>query len=427
MPKSEKTPTRTERSRVPKKTTKKSTKKGTTKSTKATKKSISAKNPKNGVSENFKIVIITLASVTCLFSVLALGLSVYNILGGNFSTPLINLGLDGNSANFTEGSIADIANEASKSVVSITTETRTYGYYGQDQTASAAGTGMIVTKDGYVLTNKHVIEGASDISVILEDGTKYTDVSLIATDPLNDVAFLKINGVEDLNPIELGDSKTITVGQQVVAIGNALGQFQNTVTVGIVSGTGRTITASNSSGSTTETLTDMIQTDASINAGNSGGPLVNAAGEVIGINTAVSSGNGIGFAIPISSIKGMLKNIIENDSSERAYLGVTYTNISADYAKLHNLPVSTGALVAGNNSDPILKDSPAEKAGIKDGDIITAVNGSKVGASGTLSSLLGEYLPGDTITLTIIRDNKEQNIKVTLEAFPKSLTKATSE
>ena len=153
-----------------------------------------------------------------------------------------------------------------------------------------------------------VVDGANTISVVLDDGTTFTNVKLIGSDPLNDVAFLKIDNANNLPTVTLGDSKTLTAGQQVIAIGNALGQYQNTITAGVISGTGRSLIATDSTGSSAESLTDMIQTDAAINGGNSGGPLVNAAGEVIGINTATSTNaDGIGFAIPITSGQGMLK------------------------------------------------------------------------------------------------------------------------
>ena len=166
------------------------------------------------------------------------------------STPITFLGsgADGNSANFVEGSIAEIADKVSKSVVSIVTSVKTSDFFGRSYDSSAAGTGVIVTNDGYILTNKHVIDGATKASVVLDDGTTYEDVKIVATDPLNDVAFLKIEGVSELPVATLGDSKTINVGQQVIAIGNALGEYQNTVTSGIVSGTGRSVTASDASG-----------------------------------------------------------------------------------------------------------------------------------------------------------------------------------
>lgn len=327
---------------------------------------------------------------------------------------------NGNSISFSEGTIAEVAERVSPSVVSILTETRVQSYYGQTSTSTAAGTGVIVSKDGYILTNKHVIDGASKVSVVMDSGKTYeaNEVEVVGTDPSNDIAFLKIKGATDLPAVTLGDSKTLSVGQQVIAIGNALGQYQNTVTEGIVSGTGRAITAADSTGQNAERLTDMIQTDAAINAGNSGGPLVNAAGQVIGINTAVGSGNNLGFAIPISSIKGMLKSLTETGKLERAYIGVYYDSLTAETAKNYNLDITTGAYVHNSNGGGVIADSPAEKAGLKDGDVIIRVNGAKVGEAGSLSTLVGEYAPGDTVTLTIVRDGAEKNIDLTLGTFP---------
>jgi len=338
------------------------------------------------------------------------------------STPLtfLNGGADGNSANFTEGSIAAVAEKVSKSVVSIVTSTKTSDLWGETYNSSAAGTGIIVSENGYILTNKHVVNDATKATIVLDDGTTYENVKVVATDPLNDIAFLKIDNVSGLTPATLGDSKTIVVGQQVIAIGNALGLYQNTVTSGIISGTGRSVTASSSNGSNSETLTDMIQTDAAINSGNSGGPLVNAAGEVIGINTAVSAnGENMGFAIPISSAKGMLQQLIDTGKTQRTYLGVYSVEITPEVAKHYNLPVEEGVyLYSPSNYSSIVANSPAAKAGLKDKDIITKVNGVKVGAAGSLANLIGEYKPGDTIQLTVIRDGSETAINVTLEGYP---------
>ncbi len=365
--------------------------------------------------------IIALSIVAMLLGAggLVFGLMAYE----KSSTPITFLGggTDGNSANFKEGSIADIADKVSKSVVSIVTSTVTKNYFGQDYSSSAAGTGVIATADGYVITNKHVINGATKVTVILDDGTIYEDVEVVATDPLDDIAYLKIKDVSDLTPATLGDSKTISVGQQVIAIGNALGEYQNTVTSGIISGTGRSITASDGSGYNVETLTDMIQTDAAINSGNSGGPLVNAAGEVIGINTATStSAENMGFAIPISSVKGMLNQLIETGKAERAYIGVYTMQVTPEVAKVYQLPVSAGEYIYNSSLySAIVKDSPAAKAGLKDKDIVTAINGVKIGTSGTLSDLIGEYKPGDTVQLTVIREGKEIAVNVTLGAYKK--------
>ena len=350
---------------------------------------------------------------------LGFGLAAYQ----KTSTPITFLGsgVDGNSANFVEGSIAEIADKVSTSVVSIITSTKTTNFFGQDYESAAAGTGIIVTGDGYILTNKHVINGATSITVVLDDGTTYGDVELVATDPINDIAFLKVKNVSDLTVATLGDSKTLNIGQQVMAIGNALGQYQNTVTVGVVSGLGRSVTASDESGYNVETLTDMIQTDAAINSGNSGGPLVNAAGEVIGINTATSSSaENMGFAIPISSVKGMLAQLIETGKAERAYLGVYSAEITPEVAKAYNLPVNSGAYIYSSSSySAVIKDSPAFKAGLKDKDIVTKVNGIEVGKAGNLSDLIGEYKPGDIVQLTVFRDGGEIAVNVTLEGYKK--------
>lgn len=331
---------------------------------------------------------------------------------------ILDAGTDGN--NTGEGSIADIVSKVGKSVVSILTSVKSNSYFGGSYESQAAGTGIIVSDNGYILTNKHVIDGATSISVVLNDGTTYKDVEVAAVDGLNDVAFLKIKDVSGLTPAILGDSKTVKAGQQVVAIGNALGLYQNTVTSGVVSGTGRSLTATDTSGSMSERLSDMIQTDAAINSGNSGGPLINTAGQVIGLNTANSySAENVGFAIPIAAVKGMLSQLINTGKAARAYLGVYNTTITADLAKQYNLPVTYGAYLYtdGGTYSPIISGSPAEKAGLKNKDIITAVNGVKLGEAGSLSTLIGEYKPGDTVQLTVLRDGAEMNIAATLEAY----------
>lgn len=364
----------------------------------------------------FRSFFTCLVLAALLVGIISLVISLVNLDRG--STPLSSpAGNDGNSANFTEGSIADVASKVTPSVVSIVTETTVQSFFGESS-SQAAGTGIIVSENGYILTNKHVVSGTKKIQVVTADGQIFEKVSVVATDPLNDVAFLKIDGASGLKPATLGNSKTITAGQQVVAIGNALGEYQNTITSGIVSGTGRSLTASDGSYSS-ETLTDMIQTDAAINGGNSGGPLINAVGEVIGINTATTSGaDNIGFAIPISSVKGMLSSILETGKGERAYIGVRSVNITPEVATAYELPVKNGAYVYSNNKySAVVKDSPAAKAGVKDKDIITAVNGVAVGPSGSVSSIIGEYKPGDTVQLTLLRSDKTITVNCTLEAY----------
>lgn len=333
-----------------------------------------------------------------------------------------------NAATFAEGSISEIANSVSKSVVSIITNTSTTGSFFTGQVSQAAGTGFILSSDGYIATNKHVVANATKIGVILDDGSTYEDVELIGTDPINDFAIIKIKDVKDLTPIKIGDSKTTNIGQQVVAIGNALGTYQNSVTSGIISGKGRSLTASDSSRTTYETLSDMIQTDAAINGGNSGGPLVNAAGEVIGINTAYASqGNNVGFAIPINSVKGIMAGVLKDGKFERAVLGVRYQTITPLIAKEKKLDVTAGAYVKGsNNASAVIKGSAGDKAGIKDGDIVTAVNGTKIGTAGSLGSLIGEYAVGDTVKLEVYRDKKYIELQVKLEAYDADSAKVTT-
>ena len=276
----------------------------------------------------------------------------------------------------------------------------------------------LVLRNGYVMTNKHVIEGADRVTVVLSDGTTHENVRVVGADPLNDVAFLKIDDVANLPAAELGDSSSLRVGQSLVAIGNSLGQYQNTVTSGIVSGVGRPVSAQ--SGDTVETLNDLIQTDAAINPGNSGGPLLNLQGQVIGINTAVAAdAQGIGFAIPINAVKGVLKGVVASGKVEHAYIGVNYVTITPEVAKQYNLNVRQGAYVLeGNGTRPaVVSGSPADKAGIKEKDIITKVNGVEVGKAGDVASLVGEYAPGDTIELTLLRGGQAQTVRMTLVAY----------
>ncbi len=324
---------------------------------------------------------------------------------------------DGNkSITKEEGDTAAVVDKVAPAVVSIVTKAQTNSFYGISE-EEGAGTGIIVGKNGCILTNKHVVNGASTVSVVLADGTKYENVKVLGTDPLNDVAFLKINDVADLPAVELGDSSSVRVGQRVVAIGNSLGQYQNTVTSGIISGIGRPIAAQ--SGDTIENLSDLLQTDAAINPGNSGGPLLNLNGQVIGINTAIiENAQGIGFSIPINATKGILKGVLGKGVVERAYLGVNFVPLTPDIAKENNLPVKKGAYIKGlNGKSAIIKDGPADKAGIKEGDIVTKVGGVEIGAGGGISSLISEYAPGDTIELVVLRGGQTITMKATLGKY----------
>jgi serine protease Do len=252
----------------------------------------------------------------------------------------------------------------------------------QPQQAQAIGSGFVVTTDGLIATNKHVVADVGGKYQIVTSDNKTYAVQKIYRDPLNDIALLKIDPNENpgktLKPVILGDSSHLQVGQFVVAIGTALGQFNNTVTTGVISGLGRAITAGDQFQGYVENLNGVIQTDAAINPGNSGGPLVNSTGQVIAINTAISqSGQNIGFALPISILKSSIDNFNQTGQFNRPYLGVSYNTISKDVALLNN--VAQGAYI-----QDVVAGSPAEKAGIKQGDIITKFNGQSVNTQNEL-------------------------------------------
>lgn len=337
---------------------------------------------------------------------------------GNYSNSARTMTSDGNAVvSQEEEDISTVASRVGPSVVSIITTSQARSYFGTTQDVAGAGTGIIISSDGYVLTNKHVVSNSEDLAVVTSDGTTREDVTIVGTDPLNDLAFLKINGVKDLTPATLGDSSSVRIGQKVVAIGNSLGEYQNTVTSGIISATGRPVTARE--GNTTETLTDLIQTDAAINPGNSGGPLTNLSGQVVGINTAVAQdAQGIGFAIPINSAKGIIKNLFDTGKVERPYIGVNYITITPDVAKEYDLPVKKGAYIySQQDGGAVIEGSPAAKAGIQPRDIITKVGDIEVGERGSVASLVSEYGIGEKVKLTIIRDGKTMTVDVTLEAY----------
>lgn len=312
-----------------------------------------------------------------------------------------------------------VAERVAPSVVSITSESQADGLLrGQ----SGAGTGIIISEDGLILTNKHVVPAdATRFSVFTSDGKEYQDAKVVARDVLNDVAFVRINA-KGLRAAELGDSSQVSVGQKVVAIGNALGQFQNTVTEGIISGLGRPIIAGDAAGTRFESLENLLQTDAAINPGNSGGPLVNLEGQVIGINTAIAGdGQNLGFAIPINEAKAAIASVKERGRIVRPYLGVRYIAITRDIAQRNDLPVESGAWVAAEEAAAVISGSPAAKAGFKSGDIITKVGSAKVDARNSLTALIGRHRVGDQVTLTVIRDRRTLKVKVTLEEAPQSL------
>ncbi|MGB9911030.1 MAG: S1C family serine protease [Microgenomates group bacterium] len=270
------------------------------------------------------------------------------------------------------------------------------------------GSGFIISSDGLVVTNKHVVaDTQAKYRVITKDDKEY-EVKKIYRDPVNDLAILKIEAT-GLKPVELGDSDNLKVGQFVIAIGTALGQFRHTVTTGVISGLGRGITAGSPFEGYVERLDNVIQTDAAINPGNSGGPLLNSAGQVIGVNVAVAAeGQNIGFALPINLVKETIKTFEETGRFERPFLGVRYRMISQDLALLNDVP--QGAYVV-----EVVDNSPADKAGIKEGDIITKLDGQPVREKdGGLAKLINQKKVGERVKITIWRDEKEKELEVVL-------------
>ena len=327
--------------------------------------------------------------------------------------------------------ISSIVKEVGPSVVSVnvTREAAQRDFFGNTRTTrqESAGTGFIISDKGDILTNRHVVPAnATSVSVTLSDGTTLDNVEVVGrtsdSDPL-DIAFLRVRDAKGkaLKPVKLGDSNKMEVGYKVIAIGNALGQFQNSVTTGIISGYGRSVQAIGD-GNEVENLQNLFQTDAAINQGNSGGPLVNADGEVIGINTAVA-GDGaenIGFAIPINDVSGIVKSVLNKGKIERPFLGVRYVSITDDYATQNKLSVKRGAYLAPNtDGEPtIIPGSPSEAAGLKQGDIIVKVNDQTIDEKNNLTSALAQYSVGDKVKVTYVRDGQEQTTEVTLGVAP---------
>jgi serine protease Do len=279
------------------------------------------------------------------------------------------------------------------------------------------GSGFIVSENGMILTNKHVVlDEDAEYTVFTNDGKKFP-AKVLARDPVQDLAVIKIEQSENKNfpTVKMGDSSNLQIGQTVIAIGNALGEFKNTVSVGVISGLSRTITASG--GGMVETIEDVIQTDAAINQGNSGGPLLNLKGEVIGINTATVVGaQNIGFAIPVDKAKKDIEQIKTIGKIVYPFLGVRYILINEQVQEEYDLSVDYGALIAPGSSGEaaVFSGSPAEKAGLKKDDIILEFNDEKITVENSLAKIISKYNPGDEVKLKVLRNNEEKIFWATL-------------
>lgn len=290
--------------------------------------------------------------------------------------------------------------------------TSTSGIFGQTTTGVSTGSGFVLTEDGYVVTNHHVVEGAGSVTVTMHDGTEY-DAKVVGSDATNDVAVLKITETVQLQAVTIGSSEALSVGDQVVAIGNPLGELTSTLTVGYVSAKGRDVT-------TDGKTINMIQTDAAINSGNSGGPLFNSQGEVVGITTAKYSGSsssgatieGIGFAIPIDDVMPLVDDLINYGYINSAYLGVMVSEMDASTASYYGLPV--GAYV-----QEVTSGNCAEKAGLKAKDIITGLGDYEIGSVSDLTKALRKFKAGDTTTITVFRSGQELQLPITLDEKPR--------
>ncbi|HQB18428.1 MAG TPA: trypsin-like peptidase domain-containing protein [Candidatus Pacearchaeota archaeon] len=330
-----------------------------------------------------------------------------------------------------EQKIIDIVKENSPSVVSVVAykdvpvyeQTYQQDFFfiipkleqkGTERQQVGAGTGFIVSSDGLILTNKHVVsDKEAEYVVIMTDNKEY-NAKVLARDPVQDLAIMKIEGGNSFKPLKLGSVDDIQIGQTVIAIGNALGRFQNTVSVGVISGLGRTIVATGPDFAT-ERLEDIIQTDTAINRGNSGGPLINLKGEVVGINTAVSTeGENIGFAISIDKAKRSIEQVKTLGRISYPYMGVRYIILNKEISKARDIEVDYGALIVGDDEPAVVDGSPAQKAGIKEGDIILEINGEKITENNSLAKIISKYNPFESLNLKILRDGQEIYLNIIL-------------
>ncbi len=338
--------------------------------------------------------------------------AVQSAVGAQFlsaSTPVLAPAVSNSSAN-QDATVVDTVKTAEPAVVTILNTTQTLTRRNGMVPALAEGSGVIIDQQGHIITNAHVVDGAQQIQVILNNGSN-VNAKLIGADTVSDIAVIQISGnIPAFLP--LGDSSGLQLGETVIAIGSPLGSYRGSVTTGVVSGLNRSVSGTGQD--------DLIQTDAAINHGNSGGPLLNLAGQIIGINTLVvqntNSGDlaqGLGFAIPSNTVSQIAQQLLAKGSIAYPFMGISYSEITPETAAAFNLPVQHGVLI-----QDVTPGGPAESAGIQTDDIITALDNHTIDETHTLRSLLFQYHVGDTVTATVLRNGQTLSLKVTLIARP---------
>jgi 2-alkenal reductase len=319
--------------------------------------------------------------------------------------------------------IEHAAATVSPAVVTITTRQITSNDVLGGSVTTGVGSGIIYDGSGWILTNRHVVCGNQKVTVQLKDG-RQLDGTVYGVDTLTDLAIVRVSAT-DLPAAPVGESRDLEAGQLAVAIGSPLGQFTDSVTAGVVSAMGRDITVNDdcSANGGTTVIRNLIQTDAAINPGNSGGALVDAQGDVIGVNTAVAGrAQGIGFAIPIDAAKPIMRQAVAGEPLSRPWLGVVFEQVDQQVAQANKLPVDYGDwIVAGSDGVAVVPGSPADKAGLRQDDILTAVDGRRLDATHTLDDVLLDYKPGDAITLSVLRAGRTLSVKLILGTRPAGL------
>jgi serine protease Do len=369
----------------------------------------------------YLVLIAVVAGVAALSGAVAGGAVVYRIIQARASLPTaLQVALPASNTNpgqtltfnttNIDTTITQAVQKVGPAVVTVVgTIPGQTGFFGSSGDQTVSGSGVFITGQGYILTNNHVVEGAQNITIVLSNGSQ-EKATVVGTDQYNDIAVLKTDGKVPA-VATLGNSDVLKPGESVIAIGSPLGDFKNTVTVGVVSATGRSIDTGQG-----YQIEGLLQTDAAINPGNSGGPLVDLAGEVIGINTLIVRGTGngsvaegLGFAIPVNTAQAVATQIIQKGYFSHPYLGISYQPIAPDVANAYNLPVQWGVYVTD-----VAGNSPASQAGLQQGDIITRVGNVTMDETHSYLNTLYTYKPGDQVTLTVIRNGQNLQITATL-------------